>query len=226
MTVTSVPVSSSTLRSSASAYFRPSWKMCPISMPRASSSGPEPSGQDLGSDLGGLHGAVGGEVSTRHQVEDMPTRCVRSGDPPRPLDHPGVEQVSDLRRGLGAQVLARLAGLERGRPDVAANEGRVAGEVGVGERLDLGGYHRRLEPPEVDFAVAGYADDQRRPCPVRLPQGHHDVLQRVAGIPAPIRPGESVVRERDKSLDRRCVRGVLDVGLPARPPMRPGPARE
>ena len=35
VTVTSLPFSSSTCRSSASAYFRPSWKMWPISMPRA-----------------------------------------------------------------------------------------------------------------------------------------------------------------------------------------------
>ncbi len=35
MTVTSLPFWSSTFRSSASAYFLPSWKMWPISMPRA-----------------------------------------------------------------------------------------------------------------------------------------------------------------------------------------------
>ena len=35
VTVTSLPFTSSTLSSSASAYLRPSWKMCPISMPRA-----------------------------------------------------------------------------------------------------------------------------------------------------------------------------------------------
>ena len=35
MTVTSLPFSSSTWSPSASAYLRPSWKMWPISMPRA-----------------------------------------------------------------------------------------------------------------------------------------------------------------------------------------------
>ena len=44
VTVTSLPFWSSTLSPSASAYFRPSWKMWPISMPRASCSGPDPSG--------------------------------------------------------------------------------------------------------------------------------------------------------------------------------------
>jgi len=38
VTVRSLPFSSSTLRSSASAYLVPSWKMWPISMPRADSS--------------------------------------------------------------------------------------------------------------------------------------------------------------------------------------------
>ena len=40
VTVTSLPFSSSTCRPSASAYLRPSWKMWPISMPRAVSSVP------------------------------------------------------------------------------------------------------------------------------------------------------------------------------------------
>ena len=44
MTVTSLPLESSTFRPSASAYLRPSWKMWPISMPRARLSPPEPSG--------------------------------------------------------------------------------------------------------------------------------------------------------------------------------------
>ena len=44
VTVTSLPLLSSTLRPSASAYLRPSWNTWPISMPRAISSGPEPSG--------------------------------------------------------------------------------------------------------------------------------------------------------------------------------------
>ena len=44
VTVTSLPFSSSTFRPSVSAKKRPSWKTWPISMPRASSTGPEPSG--------------------------------------------------------------------------------------------------------------------------------------------------------------------------------------
>ena len=44
VTVTSLPFSSRTLSPSVSAKNRPSWKTCPISMPRASSTGPDPSG--------------------------------------------------------------------------------------------------------------------------------------------------------------------------------------
>ncbi len=40
-------------------------------------------------------------------------------------------------------------------PDVALGEHGMGGEVGVGERFHLGGRDLRLEPLEVDFAIAG-----------------------------------------------------------------------
>ena len=42
---TGLPSSPSTSTVKASAYLRPSWKMWPISMPRADTSGPAPSGE-------------------------------------------------------------------------------------------------------------------------------------------------------------------------------------
>ena len=78
MTTTCLPFSSSTLRSSASAYLRPSWKMWPISMPRAISSGRRRSGARVArAHLGRLDRAVGGEVAARDEVEDVPARLVR-----------------------------------------------------------------------------------------------------------------------------------------------------
>ena len=59
-TVTGLPFWSSTVRPSASAYLRPSWKMWPISMPRAISSGAPQTGQGSPSThLGGVDHAVG-----------------------------------------------------------------------------------------------------------------------------------------------------------------------
>ena len=42
---TGLPFSPSTSASNASVYLRPSWKMWPISIPRADTSGPAPSGE-------------------------------------------------------------------------------------------------------------------------------------------------------------------------------------
>ena len=100
MTVTSLPFSSSTLRSSASAYLRPSWKMWPISMPRADSrvpSGAVRAGVAV-AHLGGLDGAVGREVAAGDQVEHVAAGDVGAGHPAGALDDPGVDQVPDLRR--------------------------------------------------------------------------------------------------------------------------------
>ena len=59
--------------------------MWPISMPRAATSGPPPSGEGSpGAHLGGLDGAVGGEVAAGHQVDDMLAGLVGAGDPAVP----------------------------------------------------------------------------------------------------------------------------------------------
>ena len=77
---------------------------------------------------------------------------VGAGDPARALDDARVDDEPDTRRAVGA---------ERPRADVALDERRVGGEVVLGERLDLGRGDLRLEPLQVDVAVAGNADGER-----------------------------------------------------------------
>ena len=64
---------------------------------------------------------------------------------------------------------------------------RVGGEALVGERLDLGRRDLRLEPLEVDVAIAGQSDRQWHRRPVGLAEQHDDVLQRVGGGPLTLR---------------------------------------
>ena len=99
MTVTSLPFWSSTLSPSASAYLRPSWKMWPISMPRASVQRTRAVRRRVAlPDLGGLDRPVGGEVAAADQVEDVPARLVGAGHPAGAGDHPRVDQVPDPAR--------------------------------------------------------------------------------------------------------------------------------
>ena len=94
VTVTSLPFWSSTLRPSASAYLRPSWKMWPISIPRASSQRAGSVGRRVAlAELGDVDHAVGGEVAAAGQVEDVPAGLVGAGRPSgcrrRPAGRPG-----------------------------------------------------------------------------------------------------------------------------------------
>ena len=127
MTVTSLPFSSRTWRSSASAYLRPSWKMWPISMPRADSSVPSSqlrAGVAV-ADLGGLDGAVGREVAAGHQVDDVAAVDVGAGHPAGALDDAGVDEEADAGRVL----LAEHAGA-----DVALDQRGVLRELGLVRR--------------------------------------------------------------------------------------------
>ena len=69
---TGLPSSPSTSAVKASVYLRPSWKMWPISMPRADHQRAGPVGRGITvAHLGGLDGAVGGEVTAGHQSDDV-----------------------------------------------------------------------------------------------------------------------------------------------------------
>ncbi len=60
-------------------------------------------------------------------------------------------------------------------------------------------------------SVAGQADDQGLAGSVGLLKHHDDVLQRVGRLPRAILAREECVGLRDEGLDRRRVRGVVDL---------------
>ena len=178
--------------------------MWPISMPRTSSSGSPSTG--LGSPA--RTSATSRTPSARKsrptdEADDVAARFVGAGHPARAGDHAGVDDEADPRHAVGAQGA---------RPDVSLGEGRVAGEVVVGERLGHGGGDLGLEPFEVDVAVAGHADGQRLDGPVGVAQVDDDVLQRVRRRPRALRTPEVVaaVEVVDERGDGRRARGVVD----------------
>jgi hypothetical protein len=98
----SLPFSSRTLRSRASAYFLPSWKMWPISMPRAATQAfPLPArGADVADlDLGGLDGAVGAEVAPGDEPDDVLPGLLAPVTHAVPFGDPRVGEVTDAGRG-------------------------------------------------------------------------------------------------------------------------------
>ncbi len=204
VTVTSLPFSSSTLSPSVSAKKRPSWKTWPISMPRASSTGPEPSGAGSpGAHVRDLDEPVGREVAARDERVHVLLVDVRARDPRRAVDDPRVEKVPDAGGRLLAEDRARLGP----RPDVALHEQRVALEVLRRRSLDGGGGEGDLGALVVDLAVAGDAHDHELARAVEVREGEHDVLERVGGGVLAV---EVRVRVRDEGLDRRGVGRVED----------------
>ena len=104
MTVTSLPFTSSTFRSSASAYLRPSWKMCPISMPRALSSACPHTGHGSPSRISAAW-MVPSAVKSRPATRSMTCRPGSSAPVTQadPSADARVEQVADLAGPLGAE---------------------------------------------------------------------------------------------------------------------------
>ena len=204
MTTTCLPFWSSTVRPSASAYLRPSWKMWPISMPRASSSGAPQAGH-----------ASPGRTSA--------ASIVPSGVKSRPATRsttwwpgwsaPVIQRVPATTRGSTRKrmpVADRLA--EHPGADVALGQRRVGGEVGLAERLRLGRVHRGLEPLHVDVAVARHADGQRLDRAVGVAQLDDHVLQRVGRRPLAVGAAQvgAGVHQVDERRDRRRVGRVVD----------------
>ncbi len=116
-------------------------------------------------DLCGLDGAVGDEVTTGDEPEDVLAVLVRAGDPCRSVDHARVDEVTDT------------VGLQRLRTDVALDEERVGGEIGLVEQRDLRRLERRLETLVVDLAVSRDTDSDQFPLSAGLPHLHEDVLE-------------------------------------------------
>jgi hypothetical protein len=125
-----------------------------------------------GAHLRGVDEAVGLEVPTGDEFEDVSPRHVGTGHPRRALDDARVDEEAERSRRA-----------ECARPDVALDERRAGGELVVAEGRQLGRCHRRLEPMQVDFAIARYADRQRLPSPVGVHEHHEHVLQRVSRHP-------------------------------------------
>ena len=224
MTVTSLPFSSRTWRSSASAYLRPSWKMWPISMPRADSSVPTSQlGQGSPSRTSAASMVPSG-VKSRPTTRSMTWLPSTSAPVTQrvPWDDPGVDEVADPGRALLA---------ERAGADVALDQRGVLRELRLVERLDLGRLELALEPLLVDLAVAGQADGQRLAGAVGVLEHDQDVLEGVGGRPGPVVARERGVEVVDQRLDGRGVGRVLRVRggrVVVRAPGRaaaPGPPR-
>ena len=96
---------------------------------------------------------------------------------------------------------------ERAGADVALDERRVGGEVGLGEGLHLGRLDLRAEALLVDLAVAGHADRERLAGAVGVHERHDDVLERVAGGPRAVLAREALVEVGDE----RSIVGVSGV---------------
>ena len=171
--------------------------MCPISMPRAASSTPVPSGDGSPARTSAASIVPSGVKSRPDdEVDDVVVGLVRARHPGRARDDPGIDEETHAVRG------------QRAGADVALHQERVRGEVGLLQQRDLGGRDRRLQALHVDLAVAGHADGQQLPA-VHAGQAGLDqhVLQRVGGRE---RAAEArTVQEGDQRLDRRRVRCVV-----------------
>ena len=154
-------------------------------------------------DLGGLDRAVGGEVTTRDEVDDVTPRLVGAGDPRGALADPRVEHVADA---------GRPPGTEHARADVPLGEHGVRRELLVVERLDGRRLDLGAQPLLVDLTVTGQSDRQRLARAVGVHEHDEHVLQRVGRGPRPpVGSRERAVEVRDERVDRRGVGGVLDV---------------
>ena len=106
------------------------------------------------------------------------------------------------------------AGLLPQRPgaDVALDQRRVLGELGLVHRLDLGRLEHPLEPLLVDLAVAGQADGERLAGAVGVLEHDEHVLQGVAGVPGAVVARVLLVEVVDQGVDGRGVGRLLGVG--------------
>ena len=87
----------------------------------------------------------------------------------------------------------------------------MRGEILLAEGLR----HRRLELRgeafHVHLPITRHANNQRMTSAVDLGDHQHDVLQRVAGLPAPVAARKPSVGQVDESLDGRSIGRVLDM---------------
>ena len=144
--------------------------------------------------LGCLDDAVGHEVATGDQVDDMPAGGVGTGDPAGAIDDARIDDVPDSRR----LVLTQCA-----RADVALRQQWVLGEVVFAEGLDLGRRDLGFEALHVHVAIARHTDSEGSGRAVGMTQLHHQVLQRVGRRPDTVGAPQIVaaVHQIDQRLD-------------------------
>ncbi len=205
MTVTSLPFSSRTWRSSASANLRPSWKMWPISMPRADSRVPRRSSGQGSPSRTSAASIVPSGVKSRpgDQVEHVAAVDVGAGHPAGALDDPRVDEVADA----GVALLAQRAGA-----DVALDQRRGAsrtrprpnGSTSMGSSWPSSRFWSTSRSPGTPIASGS-----------RVPSGclrtTRTFFSVSAGRPGPVVAGELLVEVVDQGVDRRRVGRLLGV---------------
>ena len=133
----------------------------------------------------------------------MAARDVGAGHPAGARDDAWIHDVADA----GGVGLPEHAGA-----DVALDQGRVGGDLGLVHRLDLDRLELTLEPLLVDLAVAGQADRERLTRAVGVLEHDEHVLERVAGGPGTVVAGVLLVEVGDQGVDGRGVGRLLGVG--------------
>ncbi|SHW93340.1 Uncharacterised protein [Mycobacteroides abscessus subsp. abscessus] len=92
---TGLPFSPRTSALKASVYLRPSWKTCPISMPRADTSGPAPSGEGSPSRTSAASMVPS---ATKSRPATIPTMCLLGASAPVIHDEPSTIRGSTRNR--------------------------------------------------------------------------------------------------------------------------------
>ncbi len=210
VTVTSLPFSSSTLSPSASAYLRPSWKTWPISMPRASSTGPEPSGAGSpATHLGRPRRCR--RPRSRDRRRGRRRACPCSFAPviqPVPSDDARVEEVADA--GVDSRRAPRP---RRPRADVALDEARVRAKSASVAASTSAGANATSARLRSTSRSPGRPTTTSSRVPSRCGEREHDVLERVGRGPrAAVGARVLAFASVDEGLDRRGVRGVEHLG--------------
>src|SRR5699024_5310224 len=124
------------------------------------------------------------EIASVHEVVDMVTVPVRTGDPARAVGDAGIDEVAQARGALESEERVR-----EGLPgaDVARDQLGQPREVRVRRRfhgdLALAQAAGPLRTVQVDLAVAGESDDDDLAFAARVGHGDDDVLQGVRGRP-------------------------------------------
>ena len=153
--------------------------------------------------LSHVNETVGSEITARDQVHDVAVLLIGARHPFGAGDHPGINEVSHL----GGRLLP-----QRTRTDVALDQRRVGGKVGLFEGGCLSGGQRRGEPSGIDLAVSRQSDHQGPGAPIRLGDLEHHVLQSVGSFPLPVSARVVRVEHLHQGCDGRGSGSIDDDG--------------